>query len=93
MTIGFRGKSLGYADACRMARWIGVQRPDGTVHVCLRGTTHTTTAALARLVLLRRELLARGLDLRITGLSGRAKALYEVNRFDGLLPLTPSARG
>jgi hypothetical protein len=89
-TIQYRRRCLGYADACRVARRASAQRSD-MVHLCLRGTTHTTTAALARLILLRRDLLASGRDLRIIGLTGRAKALYEVNRLGSLLPLLPHA--
>ena len=52
----------------------------------LRRTSETTTAALARLVLLRGRLLKAGRDLRLVGLTGQAYALYETSRLSGLLP-------
>ncbi len=45
-----------------------------------------TSSAFARLVLLRRELLRRGQDLRITGMHGRAARLYEIMRLARVLP-------
>jgi ABC-type transporter Mla MlaB component len=45
-----------------------------------------TTSAFARLVLLRRELLRLGSDLRLRGLRDRAARLYEVSRLDSVLP-------
>ena len=46
-----------------------------------------TTSAFARLVLLRKELLREGRDLRISGLHDRAARLYEISRLDKVLPL------
>lgn len=45
-----------------------------------------TTAALARLVLLRRQLKKHGRDLKIVGLRSRAEKLFEINRLSGVLP-------
>jgi hypothetical protein len=45
-----------------------------------------TTAAFAALVLLRRQLLAQGRDLRLEGLAGRAYQVYCVNRLESVLP-------
>ena len=89
--VRFRDRHLSYGDACAIARRVfaaGSWRP---VHLHLTETTATSTAALARLILLRRELLGRGGDLRLVGLKGRAEALYEINRLDKLLPRVPSA--
>jgi hypothetical protein len=41
---------------------------------------------LAKLVILRGELLKAGRDLRIAGLEGRTKGLYEIYRLDQALP-------
>lgn len=77
---------LAYADACEIARRIVADRPEQVVFLDLEATTHTTTAALARLILLRRDLLRSGRDLRIVGLHGTAAGLYEINRLGNLLP-------
>ncbi|HWP40619.1 MAG TPA: STAS domain-containing protein, partial [Tepidisphaeraceae bacterium] len=45
-----------------------------------------TTSGFARLVLLRRELLRLGRDLRIVGLRDRAARLFEISRLDAVLP-------
>jgi hypothetical protein len=47
----------------------------------------TSTAALAQLVAIRRRLLHLGRDLVITGLHGRARGVYEINRLQAVLPL------
>lgn len=56
------------------------------VEIDLRHVEEATTSAFARLVLLRRELLRRGRDLRITGLQSRTAHLYELNRLESILP-------
>ena len=45
-----------------------------------------TTADFARLLSLRRQLLAQGRDLRITGLRGRSWTLYDICRLHTALP-------
>ena len=77
---------LTYAEACRLAGQAADCGTAATVRIELERTTDTTMGALARLVVLRRQLLRRGVELRITGLHGRARALYEVNGLAGLLP-------
>ncbi len=86
LTIAHERDSLSYEDACEIAvRAVAAGRCERT-RVELRHVTETSTAALARLILLRRKLLQSGHDLRIVGLRGRAKALYEVSRMGRLLP-------
>jgi anti-anti-sigma regulatory factor len=58
-----------------------------TVVIDLSVADDATTSAFARLVLLRRELLRMGCDLRIKGLRDRAARLYQVSRLDSVLPL------
>ena len=41
---------------------------------------------VAALVLLRRELLRRGRDLRLVGMRDRTRQVYAVNRLDAVLP-------
>lgn len=89
--ILFQNRYLSYGDACTMARRIFARSSWELVYIHLAETTHTSTAALARLVLLRRELLERGRDLRIIGLSGKARALYDISRLSNILPLLPAS--
>jgi len=58
-----------------------------TVVIDLSVADDATTSAFARLVLLRRELLRKGCDLRLKGLRDRAARLYEVSRLSSVLPL------
>lgn len=86
VTIRHEASQLTHADACEIAARASESRLSGMVYVSLNRTSCTTTAALARLILLRRRLLAGGRDLRIVGLVGRARSLYEVSRLTNLLP-------
>ncbi len=61
--------------------------PNGSVVVIdLSESRDTTTTTFARLVVRRQELLAQGRDLRLVGLKGRTKRLYEICRLQRLLP-------
>lgn len=57
-----------------------------TVVIDLKATSETSTAALAKLVRLRGQLLHNGRDLFVYGLKGRAKSMYEIYRMGKLLP-------
>ena len=72
--------------AAAIAEQVWRAGPAPTVLLDLRWTTETTTAALARLILLRARLLRAGRDLMIVGLRGRAEALYEITRLTRILP-------
>ena len=93
ITIHHEGKYLSYEDACQLARRVIVE--DGSALVCidLRSASDAATAALAKLIALRRDLLKVGRDLRILGLGRRAGAVYEVHRMANLLPREPVATG
>ena len=58
-----------------------------TIVIDLSRVLDATTDAFADLVLLRRELLRDGRDLRLTGLRGRAAEVYNFNRLRQILPL------
>jgi len=76
---------LSYADVRRLESSI----PDsGSMVVCidLAHVEDASTAALARLVVIRRGLLKNGRDLRIRHLHGHARSLYEITRLGRLLP-------
>jgi hypothetical protein len=78
---------LSYDRTDRLAHHIHNQRDDGIVIIDLARVNETTTAAFARLLLMRRELLARNRDLRLANLRGRARHLYRVLRIAPALPL------
>ena len=62
-------------------------QPSGpTVVIDLNAAEDASTAAFARLVLLRRELLRDGRDLRLRGLRHRAADVWRVNRLNQILP-------
>ncbi len=58
-----------------------------TVVVDLRKVEDITTAALAKLVLLRRELLRDGRDLRLKGLHSRAASVWRISKLSAVLPM------
>lgn len=58
-----------------------------TIVLDLREAEDATTAAFARLVLLRRDLLKRGRDLRLSGLRHRAAGVWRISRLGSVLPV------
>jgi len=88
--IGYESHSLSYDDARELASKARAAKEGWTVLIDLGGITETTTAALARLVALRRQLRKTGRELRIICPHGRAKHLYDVWRLGELLPATTS---
>lgn len=88
--VRFPARRLDYGDACMLARSIAAGS-SRVVHIHLEQTSETSTAALARLIVLRQRMLASGRDLDIVGLSGRAEALYEISRLGRLLPRVAGA--
>ncbi len=77
-------KSLSYADVRRLESSIlGNGRIVLLDFACVEDAS---TAALARLVVVRREMLRSGCDLHILHLHGHARSVYEVARMDRLLP-------
>jgi len=76
---------LTHDEACRLAAC--AQRSLAqTIIIDLSQSQDASTAAFARLVLLRRELLQSGRDVRLAGLQSRAARLFEVHRLDSILP-------
>ncbi|MBN1943489.1 MAG: hypothetical protein JW849_09385 [Phycisphaerae bacterium] len=86
ITIRHESEEFSYQDACCLATQ-ALGSPAAGVIIDLSRTSQTCTAAMARLVLLRRHLLQRGGDLRILGLNRKAKAVYEINRMSRILPM------
>lgn len=78
---------LSHDEACGIARQVLRDLGPRTVVIDMRNAREITTAAFARLVLLRRRLRAQGRDLHLSNLRGKAASLYQINRLDAVLPL------
>ena len=85
-TIRHEAKSLSCGDVARLAEQAHGERSAKLILLDLRSTSETSTAALAKLILLRRSLMKGGRDLRVTNMTGGADALYKICRLAGLLP-------
>jgi len=88
-TITCNCDKLSYEGACRIADRAAAVGSHKTLRIELDRVVRTTTAALARLIVLRREMLRSGRDLRIAGLHGQPASLYEFNRMASVLPHNP----
>lgn len=69
----------------RAAQWCG--RFARTIVLDMSRVNETSTDAFADLILIRRRLLRRGRDLKLTNLRDRPARLYEINRLREILPL------
>jgi ABC-type transporter Mla MlaB component len=76
---------LSHREATRLADLASAYTAQ-TIIIDVSHCMEATTPALARLVLLRRELLKRGSDVRIAGLCGQPAKLLEVHRLENVLP-------
>lgn len=84
--------TFSHADACRVYDLAMRCRSAPTVVVDMKHAADASTSAFARLVLLRRELLTAGRDLRLTNLRARAADVYKVNRLTAVLPVRDAER-
>jgi hypothetical protein len=84
-TILRAGERLSHSEADRLAQ---TATDSGAQIVILEMSQvlEATTPAFARLVLLRRELLQQGRDLRLVALRGQPARLLEIHRLGGVLP-------
>jgi anti-anti-sigma regulatory factor len=80
---------LSHAEAARLASLATRLSENPVVLLDLSRCERASTAAFARLVLLRRALMANGRDLRLAGLHDQPARLFEVHRLDGVLPTLP----
>lgn len=76
---------LTHEEACRLSDR-AVASGARSIIIDLSRVVDATTAAFARLVLLRRELLRVGRDVRLAGLHDQPAKLFEVHRLEGVLP-------
>ena len=88
LSMKHRGRTFSYSDACKVTQAALIQRPAHLICVDLDEVEDVTTCALAKLIILRRALLAQRKELRLAGLRGRALAMYELSKLHRLLPLT-----
>ncbi len=86
VTIKYQARRFSYSDASTIAKRAMSDVGDMNVFIDLGSAGETTTAALARLVSLRRNLLHDGRDLCILGLHGQPRDLYNICRLGNLLP-------
>ncbi|HEX8914142.1 MAG TPA: STAS domain-containing protein [Humisphaera sp.] len=82
-----RVKELSHQAADELCSQVLGEAPARTVVLDLHQTEDASTAAFARLVLLRRDLLKDGRDLRLRGLKARAAQIWRVNRLASVLPV------
>ena len=75
-----------YTDACHLSRKALHGAGNRRIALGMGRVRDTSVAALARLVVLRRDLLRTGRDLRLLGLGGRAEAVYMVHHLERFLP-------
>ena len=79
-------KALSHDAVDALCRAIGLHRKARIIVLDLRLIEDASTAAFARLVLFRRQLLKTGMDLRLSGLHARAADIWRINRLDRILP-------
>jgi ABC-type transporter Mla MlaB component len=77
---------LDYSMACVLSRRITAEQAPGLACIDLADSPEATMGALAQLIRLRGQLLGAGRDLRVTGLHGRTRGLYEIYRLGEVLP-------
>lgn len=85
VAIVTKSASFSHRDACRLFELARTSTAQILI-VDLHEAVDTDTAALARLILLRRRLLRVGRDLRISGMRDRVANLYHIARLDQILP-------
>lgn len=80
-------KELSHQAAEDLCTLVNSHQIGRTVVLDLKETEDACTAAFARLVRLRRDLLKNGRDLRLRGLRDRAASIYQISRLNAVLPL------
>jgi hypothetical protein len=83
---------LGHADVPRIKRLAMRRSFARTIVLDLGRVRDATVEAFADLILLRRQLLSRGRDLRLENLHHRAELVYKINRLQEVLPPRACAR-
>jgi len=84
--ITVHASHFSHAVADEIAKWVLRRETAKTVVIDLSQASDASTAAFARLVLLRRHLLRRGRDVMVCGLRDRAQWVYVISRLTTVLP-------
>jgi ABC-type transporter Mla MlaB component len=79
------GERLSHTEAARLAE-LAQGSTSHRIMIDMSRVLEATTAAFARLVLLRRELIQRGCDVRLAALRGQPARLVDVHRLEAVLP-------
>ena len=86
ITLVNHAEQFSHEEACRICQE-AMGQPSQLVVVDLKCAAAASTAAFARLILLRRALLQAGRDLCVCGLHDAVSGLYQINRLQGVLPV------
>ena len=81
------GEKLSHQSVEDLTDFIRANRLDSTIVVDMRNIEDASTAAFAKLVLLRRELLSHGRDLRLRGMRNRVASMWRISRLASVLPV------
>ena len=84
---------LSYHDAVNIAEQVRRGGACAMVLLDLDRTAEASTAAFARLIVLRGTLRKLGGDLHLVHLHGQARHVYEINRMGDLLPCESESTG
>ncbi len=85
-TIICNDETLSFNAALNLGEELARRSFSKTAYLILEKVIAATTAGLARLTAMRAALLAEGRDMRIIGLRGQARALYDIYHMNRLLP-------
>ena len=88
-SLGPKAGCFCHEDAKSISRQVLRRDRSQTVVIDLSYANDATTAGFATLVLLRRQLLQQGRDLRVVGLRERARYVYSISRLTDVLPSSP----
>jgi anti-anti-sigma regulatory factor len=81
-----KAERFSHEDAHAISKWVLRRESARNVIIDLSSATDATTAAFATLVVLRRQLLRVGRDMRLAGLRERAQFVYDIARLSDVLP-------
>ena len=87
-TIAVETPRLTHAEVSRISSDVATTAAPPTLVLDMSSVSEAETAALAALVLLRRDLLNKGGDLMLRGIRDRFACLYRLSRMTELLPQT-----
>lgn len=84
--VRHQGREFSYDSAVALFQFARQLDGGQSLVLDLSQSFSTSTAAMAKLVELRKLLLSTGSDLRVTGLSGMVDAIFNIHRLSNILP-------